>query len=589
MNDAKHPTAVAVTAFTDLTDNGAIPRRSAQEYLRLGEDILSLQMPMVIFCDDNLHKFIAQRRRELCPDHTTVVHPIDFTTQWEPDRITVDHLLSLNRPAALGNRLKDTTDYVFVGWSKWHWMATAAKVIPADGYWWFDFGLTHVARVINGIEDACSHALSPDNPHNVILISLEREYIDINRDTFESYINSSADGNSEWLQRGSPTMAGGIFGVRASSLEAWCNEMERLRIDSLSRNIVSSDQMLLSWYAATHLEQTRVIPSQYEDLLTDFVREIPVVLARLDNETKITTLANQLGDGWSAMNPSIASSASGEYLAVIRHVNYRYDNGEYITLDDSRIIKTRNVLVRLDHNFSVIDAREIDDTICCEVPQFPVHGLEDVRLFSVNNQWMISASIRQHRSDGVCEILLGRLDDNVVTSFVIIPSPLPTRHEKNWMPLHQHSRCEWLWNVEPPVRIVVDDITDSFISIPPVSHLIPTTLRGGSQLIFWRDAWLCVVHDVVWHRVARGHRREYRHYFARISSDLTTVTMSRPFLFEHSGIEFCAGISPAPTGVVVSYGVEDAEARLMVISDACIDDLFSTPRNESPLAPQIFS
>lgn len=575
MSVTEHLPAVAVTAFFDLSDHGAVPRRSKNEYLHLGQDVLSLQMPMVIFCDHELVDYMYEQRRQLCPDQKTFVCADDISSRWASEREVVDHLLSTSRPASLGNHIKDTTDYTFIGWSKWHWLAEASELISGGSFWWIDFGLTHVAKRTNGVEEACSHAWPPNSHHDVVVLSLARDDTFIDSNIFQSYLRSSVDGNMEWLHGGVPTVAGGLFGVRGTHVHNWVQGMEYLRKDALSRNILCSEQMLLSWSAAANPEQARLIPSRYEDLLQDFVHETPLQITQLDGDIRLHLLPNSCGAGWSAMNPSIAGDDDGQYRAVIRHVNYQYVDGNYVTLDDSNVIRTRNVLVNLDADFTITSTREINDSVCTGTPVFPVHGLEDVRLFCVNDQWMISATMRQHRSDGLCEIVYGQLDDNIVTSSAIIPSPLPGRHEKNWMPVHQHFRSEWIWNVQPVVRVIVDEITNSYLTHPPVSRVIPTNLRGGSQVMPWRDGWLCVVHDVVWHPTTSGDRREYRHFFAYMSRDWTTVTVSRPFLFGHSGIEFCAGIAQTHGGVVMSYGLEDREAYLMVIPHSVVDDLLS--------------
>lgn len=574
MSDNVNHEAVVVTAITDLSRNGTVPRRSINEYLRLGEHVLSLQLPLVVFCDDNLIEAILDRRSALAPDYLTITKPINLHDQWKSEWAHVDELLTTRRSASLGNPLKDTIDYTFVGWSKWHWMHSASELISSNGYWWIDFGITHVAERAEHIENAFRHAWLHGSSHNAVMSSLEKDDVFLTRSVFSRYVASIQEDSDKWLVNGSPTVAGGVFGIRGDNVTTWRDEMEALRLASLSHGTVVSDQMLLSWYAAAHQYTTRIVPSHYQSLLRDLVLDLPLQLSTHLEAPHVTDLPNFLGEGWSPMNPSIAKKENGEYLVSVRHVNYEYKNDVYTPLDNSEIIKTRNVLVELDQHFNVISSSEIDDSQCCGAQLFPVFGLEDIRLFDVNRNWMISATIREHRSDGRCEIIAARLSGNVLTSSVIVPSPLPNRHEKNWMPLHDHDRCEWIWNINPPIRIVLDDITDSFVVHPAVSALTQTPLRGGSQLISWGEGWLCVTHDVRWNLTPDGNRREYRHYLVSVSKDFSTVRVSRPFVFEHSGIEFCAGVARTSEGIVMSYGVEDRTARLMELPQAQIDALF---------------
>lgn len=575
MSDDLDYEAVVVTAITDLSKNGTVPRRSINEYLRLGEHVLSLKVPLVVFCDDNLTDTIRNRRNELAPDHLTITKPINLLSQWESEWERVDELLSTRRSASLGNPLKDTTDYTFVGWSKWHWMHSASEIIESNGYWWIDFGITHVAEWPKHLEDALHHAWIYGSSHNVVIPSLEKDDVFLTSSVFSRYVASIQEDSTQWLINGSPTVAGGVFGIRRDHITSWRDEMEMLRHTSLSHGTVVSDQLLMSWYAATHQKTTRIIPSHYQSLLADLALDIPLHLTTLFGAPRIIDLPNFLGEGWSPMNPSIAEKEDGEYLVSVRHVNYEYKNDVYIPLDNSDIIKTRNVLIELDRHFNVVSSSEIDDSRCCGAQLFPVFGLEDMRIFKVNEYWMASTTMREHRSDGRCEIVVARLNGNVLTSSAILPSPLPNRHEKNWMPLHGHDRCEWVWNINPPIRVVLDDITDSFVVHPAVSALTPTPLRGGSQLISWGEGWLCVTHDVRWNQTPNGNRREYRHYLVLVSRDFSTVQVSRPFIFEHSGIEFCAGVASTPHGIVMSYGIEDKSARLMELPRTQVETLFS--------------
>lgn len=573
MSDNFNHEAVVVTAITDLSQHGAIPRRSIDEYLRLGEHVLSLQVPLVVFCDDDLSDIILARRNELAPDFPTITRSIDLHLQWKSEWDRVDDLLSTRRSASLGNPIKDTTDHVFVGWSKWHWLHAASQMITSRGYWWIDFGITHVSHWPEHLEDAFRHAWPTGSSHHLVVTSLEKDDMFLTSSVFARYVASIHEDSVQWLMNGTPTIAGGVFGIHSDHITSWRDEMEVLRCASLPHDTVVSDQMLLSWYAATHQDTTRVVPSHYQSLLTDLVLDVPLQLSTLCGTPRVINLPNFLGAGWSPMNPSIAGKDDGTYLATVRHVNYEYNGDIYTPLDSTDVIKTRNVLIELDELFNVIKSDEIDDSQCCGAQLFPVFGLEDMRIFAVKGDWLASATIREHRSDGCCEIIVARLDGNVLTSSAILPSPLPNRHEKNWMPMHGHDRCEWVWNIDPPVRILLDDITNSCVVHPAVSRLTPTPLRGGSQLIHWDNGWLCVAHDVRWNPTPHGNRREYRHYFVSVSHDFSAVRVSRPFVFEHSGVEFCAGIARTPERIVLSYGIEDRSARLVELPRAHIDAL----------------
>jgi hypothetical protein len=568
MTDSDIPQGVIVTAFIDLSLDSKVPRRSKHEYQSLGEYVLSLQLPLVVFCDKNLETYIQSRRQELAPNCLTITNSFDIQNTWIKEWEQVDHLLTTTpRAACIANAAKDTTEYVFLGWSKWHWLKAASQLIAAHAYWWIDFGITHVATPVKNLELSLEHAWLGLPNSSAIVVSLEKDDKFIHRNIFSDYMSRSASGDSDILRNGTPIAVGGIFGIHTQHVSDWCDEMEELRTNALSRDIVVSDEMLLSWYAAAHSDKVHRIASNYQNLLDDVTQDLSIVLKQLASDSSIIELPNMCGEGWSAMNPSIASDSQGGFRAIVRHVNYAYINEQYVTYAESDIITTRNFLLELDEKFEIVTAQEINDDACRDDPVFPVHGLEDLRLFMVDNEWFASGTIRQHRPDGLCEIMVVHLQNNTVTSSSLLPSPFPSRHEKNWTPLHHHDQLCWLWSVDPPVVITIDSVTNSIVISPSLSGPPSVNERGGSQAIPWGNGWLCITHHVRWLK----NRRQYRQRMAFFARDFSQVTMSRPFIFEHVGIEFCAGLATTSSGVVVSYGIEDSHAHLMPLHTEVID------------------
>jgi predicted GH43/DUF377 family glycosyl hydrolase len=82
-------------------------------------------------------------------------------------------------------------------------------------------------------------------------------------------------------------------------------------------------------------------------------------------------------------------------------------------------------------------------------------------------------------------------------------------------------------------------------------------LRGGSQAVRVDEGWLVIVHDVSF----SGSSRTYLHRFVMFDDKLTLVSMSDPFYFEKSGIEFCAGLAQLGGKLVASYAINDGSAR----------------------------
>jgi len=180
---------------------------------------------------------------------------------------------------------------------------------------------------------------------------------------------------------------------------------------------------------------------------------------------------------------------------LVREVNYRYIEGRYVCMDEGDVIKTTYRVLRLDDGLAVTDSWPLDDALLrVEPPRFPVHGVEDLRLFRRRDSWWASGTIRQHRTDGRCQIMLLRLealDEGTprVVEARLLPSMSPRRHEKNWMPIEGETMT-WMWNADPTVILRLDDVTGTLVPNRPARGEV--RLRGGSQVIRWRDGWLAV-------------------------------------------------------------------------------------------------
>ncbi len=61
---------------------------------------------------------------------------------------------------------------------------------------------------------------------------------------------------------------------------------------------------------------------------------------------------------------------------------------------------------------------------------------------------------------------------------------------------------------------------------------------GSSQLVAYRNGWLCVVHN----RIYTNECLYYEHAFVELSRDFRILRVSRPWYFDEQTVEFCAGL-----------------------------------------------
>jgi hypothetical protein len=274
-------------------------------------------------------------------------------------------------------------------------------------------------------------------------------------------------------------------------------------------------------------------------------------------------------EGWTLFNPTIVATRFG-HLLVVRSSNYRMVDGRYVTPEeDGGKIRTLNVRASLDSSLGV--HRKTKPLICTyDRSDFPVDGLEDVRLNVIGYRIVASGTVRNAAGrDGLARIGVGDVVCGEVQP-VVLNEPVAGRHEKNWMPLLGTET--WLYSCHEDGRVVtVSRQGDRWVLTPRgESPLNARGFRGGSQLVPHGDGWVCVIHEVA----EDEGRRTYEHRFVWFDADLSITGWSSPFVFRgQRQIEFAAGLSWLDAGrLVVTFGVRDEEAWLAVVQH---DELYA--------------
>ena len=262
------------------------------------------------------------------------------------------------------------------------------------------------------------------------------------------------------------------------------------------------------------------------------------------------------------MNPSVAVR-DGAHYAVVRVVNYETENDTRYRVPDG-VIRSRNVLVRLDANLQPHEPREILPP--ADFPSlFPkVLGFEDMRLFAWRGSLWCSATVLERTPEGWCEIVLSRLDETPqgirLADWRVLTPAGPRRHEKNWMPRVAGDRLEFIYGCDPVV--IVDEGGRTIGSQKPAAAL--DHLRGGSQAIAFGEGWLALTHEVS----IVDRRREYLHRFVWFDNSNALRRVTEPFYFLARGLEFAAGLAMRDDGetLIVSFGARDSEAWIATVS-----------------------
>jgi glycosyltransferase involved in cell wall biosynthesis len=276
---------------------------------------------------------------------------------------------------------------------------------------------------------------------------------------------------------------------------------------------------------------------------------------------------------YNPMNPSIYREEDG-YAVVVRCVNYLQNHGSLQRSIDPEVdngswdIKTRNFFLKFDNDFHLITQHELVDEISFAFNHLPLSrivGNEDVRLFKYGNAFWFTATKSDLNKYHVPQMGLFRLsnclfDDAVtVDYFVPLKGPIPERCEKNWMPFIRENDLYVIYSYDPYVIYKVDSRTGNLIlersqnQKHDFSHL-----RGSAPPIPFADGYLMLVHEVSFD----GKKRVYLHRFLALDKDYNMASLSRPFFYDHIGVEYCCGMTldHVEENLIMTIGIEDREA-----------------------------
>ena len=266
-------------------------------------------------------------------------------------------------------------------------------------------------------------------------------------------------------------------------------------------------------------------------------------------------------DGFHPANISITRYGDG-FIALVRAVNWILKDGFWYVLQSSPPYKSHVLLLRLDREFQIVESADVlppDDMPVPENCDVDLHhdlGFADPRPFVWRDElWCISI-VRQLNEQALSEMVLARIDMSrpgryLMTDWRVVPSGMPARHEKNWMPQVVGDELRLIYSIDP-TRILSD--SGAVLHNAP-APIVADSFRGGSQAIQFDGGWLMVIHEVE----QVGDRRRYFHRFVWLDAGNAIRRLSRRFYFCQPGIEFAAGLAWHPDGqhVAVSVSLDD--------------------------------
>lgn len=319
---------------------------------------------------------------------------------------------------------------------------------------------------------------------------------------------------------------------------------------------------------------------------------INLVKESLDNKGFINPLfiPSEKMRGISLMNPSIININENLYVNL-RNVNYMLFHSEerntehqygplcYLHPEHDISLRTNNVLCKLDENlnieyYSVVDSSNFDTE-----PLWQFVGLEDARLINWNNKLFLSGVRRDTTTNGQGRIELSEIVFNEKLAIEIsrnrIPSTPPdeTYCEKNWMPVLD-KEYHWIKWTNPTELVRYHNSITKQVLLKNHQKADTLDLRGGSQVIPYKNFYLAVIHESdVFMTATNKKDANYYHRFILWDKNFNIIKITDRFKFMNGKIEFCCGICEYKNYLLITFGFQDNASFLLACKQEMIDKI----------------
>lgn len=313
----------------------------------------------------------------------------------------------------------------------------------------------------------------------------------------------------------------------------------------------------------------------------------------LDNGGIIRPLIipSELNSGLGIMNPSIYNH-DGKIIVNLRAVNYTFYHSEkkifqhpygpltYLHPEDDLKLRTWNYYLELDDDYSISRVDKIDTSKFPEKELWDFIGLEDARIFEWENK-LYTCGVRRDLDDigtgrmELCEIEVH--DDKVVeVSRFRIPTPGKDDEycSKNWMPIIDKPYHFVKWsNPTQVVKVDPDKKTCVTTNNGEVKD-IPRDIRGGSQVVPWKDYYVAITHEVDLFNSETGRKDAiYRHRIVFWDKEFNLIKWTDDFSIMGGQVEFCVGLAQQGSDFLMTFGFQDNAAYLIKFPEKIFEDI----------------
>jgi hypothetical protein len=299
----------------------------------------------------------------------------------------------------------------------------------------------------------------------------------------------------------------------------------------------------------------------------------------------------ELTNGTGLMNPSVMVK-DGKITIIIRHVNYTFYHSEkklfqhpfgpltYLHPENDIHLRTWNWYCEIGDDFKVNKYHKIDtSTFDIYEPLWDFVGLEDARIIEWDNKLYLSGVRRDTTTNGVGRMELSEIqvsDEGVkeISRVRIAPPNDPNSYcEKNWMPIVDKPFHYVKWsNPTELVKVDPKEGTSQTLHLSETINL-PRDLRGGSQVLPFKDGYFAITHEVDLFKSEEGRKDAvYYHRFIVWDKNFNIVKVTPEFYFMDAKVEFCIGLAEHGDDYLISFGFQDNAAYLLKAPKIAIEN-----------------
>ena len=298
--------------------------------------------------------------------------------------------------------------------------------------------------------------------------------------------------------------------------------------------------------------------------------------------------------GPSLTNPSVIV-VDGKILVNVRNVNYTLYHSElgrfehawgplvYVHPENDIHLRTTNYILELNEDLNVSWYSKIDTSkFDTYQPQWEFVGLEDVRLVEWQNKLYGIGVRRDLDTVGTGRMELSEFEifgtQVKEVSRYRIPGPPPDKEYcmKNCTPILNKPFHLLKWT-NPTSLMEFNPSGAESIIYETSSHISGCNdMRGGSQVINWKDGYLTLVHETELYYSEQGRKdATYRHRFVVWNKDFQIQKMSPLFSFLNMKIEFACGLADYKDNFLITFGAQDNAAYILKISKSVVEDFIN--------------